>query len=73
MIAIVARVISIIVRTLCASSSECASVKCTKKSRARTTIYTRMENEFGVKFKLTEVRSLKTIGDFVDLVKVKTK
>jgi acyl carrier protein len=32
-----------------------------------------MENEFRVKFKLAEVKIIKNVGDFVDLVKAKTQ
>ena len=42
-------------------------------SLAHINIIVAMENEFAVKFKLAEVKMLKSIGDFVDLVKTKTQ
>jgi acyl carrier protein len=42
-------------------------------SLAHINIIVAMENEFGVKLKLAEVKTLKNIGDFIDLVKAKTQ
>ena len=41
-------------------------------SLAHINIIVGMENEFGVKFKLADVKTLRNIGDFIDLVKTKT-
>lgn len=41
-------------------------------SLAHISIIVAMENEFEIKFKLAEVKTLKNIGDFVELVKTKT-
>jgi len=42
-------------------------------SLAHISIIVGMENEFGVKFKLAEIKIIQNIGDFVDLVKAKTQ
>lgn len=42
-------------------------------SLAHISIIVAMEKEFSVKFSLAEVKALKTVGDFVDLVKSKAK